>query len=81
MNEVTSVSRRKTVSARGNQLAGICLILAGLLIGAVSLQATITAPPIVGWIADQRITTSTPGFQTQFFRMTNFAGPEWLRRF
>jgi hypothetical protein len=56
------------------RFSGVCLTLAGVSLAALSLQATLNTAPIVGWIADQRLTSSAPGFQTQIFRMQNFGG-------
>jgi hypothetical protein len=53
---------------------GLCLTFACLLFAPFGLQATISHAPIVGWIPDQRVTPSTPGFQTQYFRIINFDG-------
>lgn len=66
INQTSSRPRRRLFST--------CLTIIGFALVALSAQASILTPPIVGWIPDQRLTSSTPGFQTQYFRMQNFAG-------
>jgi hypothetical protein len=77
MNTALSpVSHSQTAPSRSRywlRPLGIWLAFGGLLPAFFSVQA-INHAPIVSWIPDQKVTSSTPGFQTQYFRIISFDG-------